>query len=112
MDGDGCQANCLIAENSTCVGDCSSLGTIEAYLPTKLSASDPENSDNFGESVSISGDTLVVGAIFDDDNGSGWCVSRGGFSERSRVRQTEKYVRANIRNMADGSCCRFFILDF
>jgi len=35
----------------------------------KLTASDGEASDNFGRSVSISGDTAIVGAIGDDDKG-------------------------------------------
>jgi hypothetical protein len=69
VDGDGCQANCLVAKNSTCVGDCSSIGTLEAYLPTKFTADDGAPGDRFGESVSVSGDTLVVGADQDDDNG-------------------------------------------
>ena len=34
----------------------------------KLTASDGEASDRFGRSVSISGDTIVVGAHLDDDN--------------------------------------------
>ena len=36
----------------------------------KLTASDAQAYDSFGRSVSISGDTAVVGANFDDDNGS------------------------------------------
>ncbi len=36
----------------------------------KLVASDGAASDRFGVSVSISGDTAVVGAYYDDDNGS------------------------------------------
>ena len=36
----------------------------------KLYASDPAANDNFGRSVSISGNTLVVGADGNDDNGS------------------------------------------
>lgn len=35
----------------------------------KLTADDTEASDGFGQSVAISGDTVVVGAIFDDDSG-------------------------------------------
>jgi len=35
----------------------------------KLSASDGSSSDNFGTSVSASGDTIIVGAQGDDDNG-------------------------------------------
>jgi len=37
----------------------------------KITASDNAAGDNFGSSVSISGDYAVVGAFFDDDNGSG-----------------------------------------
>ena len=39
-------------------------------LVKKLTASDAAAGDNFGTSVSISGDTIVVGALGDDDNGS------------------------------------------
>jgi len=35
----------------------------------KLTASDPGSYDYFGSSVSVSGDTVVVGAQYDDDNG-------------------------------------------
>ena len=35
----------------------------------KLTASDGAASDNFGQSVSVSGDTVVVGAFLDDDHG-------------------------------------------
>ncbi|OUS41693.1 hypothetical protein BE221DRAFT_216044 [Ostreococcus tauri] len=35
----------------------------------KMTASDPGSSDYFGQSVSVSGDTVVVGALYDDDNG-------------------------------------------
>ncbi len=37
----------------------------------KLTASDGALGDNFGYSVSISGDVAIVGAIYDNDNGSG-----------------------------------------
>ena len=36
----------------------------------KLTASDGASSDHFGISVSIDGDTAVIGAYGDDDNGS------------------------------------------
>jgi hypothetical protein len=39
-------------------------------LQEKLTASDGSSGDQFGESVAINGDTIVVGADFDDDNGS------------------------------------------
>jgi FG-GAP repeat protein len=38
----------------------------------KLTASDGAANDNFGYSVSISGDTAIVGAYRDDDNGDNW----------------------------------------
>ena len=37
----------------------------------KLTASDGANNDHFGNSVAVDGDTIVVGAYGDDDNGSG-----------------------------------------
>jgi len=37
----------------------------------KLTASDGAAADRFGESVAIAGDTIVVGAHVDDDNGTG-----------------------------------------
>ncbi len=37
---------------------------------TKLTASDAEDSDLFGASVGISGNYAVIGAVWDDDNGS------------------------------------------
>jgi len=52
------------------------LGTLglsqDAYAPpfdevAKLTASDAAADDLFGRSVSISGDTAIVGAVFDDD---------------------------------------------
>ncbi len=41
------------------------------YEVKKLLASDAESDDNFGESVSISGDYVVVGAPLEDEGGSG-----------------------------------------
>ena len=35
----------------------------------KLVANDARSSDNFGESVSVSGGTALVGAVGDEDNG-------------------------------------------
>ncbi len=40
------------------------------WIETKLIASDWANSDRFGISVAVDGDTVVVGAYGDDDNGS------------------------------------------
>jgi hypothetical protein len=36
----------------------------------KLTASDNASYDEFGNSVSIDGDTAVIGAYYDDDNGA------------------------------------------
>jgi len=41
-----------------------------AWIETKLLPSDGASGDNFGVSVATSGDTVVVGARYDDDNGS------------------------------------------
>ena len=46
------------------------INDASAVTETKLTASDAAGSDQFGISVSISGDTVVVGAHFDDDAGS------------------------------------------
>jgi len=48
---------------------------IQRYLnrdldETKLTASDGAGADEFGRSVSISGDYALIGAIHDDDNGT------------------------------------------
>jgi hypothetical protein len=40
-----------------------------SYTEQKITASDGDEYDYFGDSVSISDDTLVVGAYLDDDNG-------------------------------------------
>ena len=40
-----------------------------SWIETKLLATDGEYIDNFGFRVSISDDTIVVGAVWDDDNG-------------------------------------------
>jgi len=45
-------------------------GTSWAQEPNKLLASDGAAGDDFGCSVSVSGDVAVVGAYLDDDNGS------------------------------------------
>ncbi len=57
----------------------------------KLLASDGAAGDYFGNSVSVSGDTVVVGAYFDDDNGSGsgsayvYVCSDGVWTEVSKL---------------------------
>ncbi len=46
----------------------------------KLTASDGEASDSFGRSVSVSGDTAIVGALADDASGSAYVFVRSGSS--------------------------------
>ena len=45
-------------------------GWVDMTQTAKLTASDAAVSDGFGNSVSISGEVVVVGARFDDDNGA------------------------------------------
>ena len=42
---------------------------LASAFETKLTASDGDQEDYFGESVSIFGDHVIVGAYTDDDNG-------------------------------------------
>ncbi|WP_269542026.1 FG-GAP repeat protein [Cerasicoccus fimbriatus] len=57
----------------------------------KLTASDAAGEDNFGQSVSISGDTVVIGAYYDDDmgrnSGSAYVFIRenGVWSEQAKL---------------------------
>ena len=46
-------------------------GWAAATETARLNASDRAASDNFGLSVAVGGDTVVVGAPYDDDNGAG-----------------------------------------
>lgn len=69
-----------ISGDTVIVGAMADSGSGSAYIftrngntwtqHTKLLASDGESDDYFGISVSISGDTAIVGAVLDDDNGS------------------------------------------
>ncbi|MGA9278338.1 FG-GAP repeat protein [Ilumatobacter sp.] len=45
-------------------------GGVGTYIETKLTASDGSAQDLFGWSVAMSGDTIVVAASYDDDDGS------------------------------------------
>ncbi|MEA2021888.1 MAG: FG-GAP repeat protein, partial [Candidatus Caldatribacteriota bacterium] len=56
-------------DNGSDSGSAYIFNTDGSYV-TKITAPDGEADDNFGRSVSISGDKIVVGAIYDDDNGS------------------------------------------
>ena len=46
-------------------------GWNDAIQTAKLTASDRADHDQFGRSVSVEGDTVVVGAFYDDDDGEG-----------------------------------------
>ena len=58
------QIDLILAENL-----CTTLRT-EWTQAAKILASDAEASDYFGYSVAISGDTAIVGAIYEDEGGS------------------------------------------
>ena len=45
------------------------VGGVEYLQRAKLNASDAAEDDQFGFSVSIDGDTMVIGAQYDDDKG-------------------------------------------
>ena len=55
---------------------------------TKLLASDGAEGDQFGRSVAISGDNIIVGAIFDDPKGSAYIFARSGSSWAEKVKLT------------------------
>lgn len=81
-DGEGCSV--AIDGNTALIGARRSDTTVEdsgsAHVfrfdgsqwieEQKLVASDAASEDRFGQSVALSGDTLVVGAYYDDDHGS------------------------------------------
>jgi hypothetical protein len=57
-------------DNGTNSGSAYLFDTTTGTQSAKLTASDGAASDNFGRSVDISGTTAIVGALFDDDNGT------------------------------------------
>jgi len=65
----------------------------------KLTASDAAASDHFGNSVAIAGDTIVVGAIFDDDSGtesgSAYVFTRAGTTWTEQAKLTASDGAAN-----------------
>ena len=82
--------------------DCEAIDTGSAYVfarsgevwtqQAKLTASDAEAGDQFGSSVAVSGETVVVGAIYDDhdsltDAGSAYVFVRSGgvWSEQAKL---------------------------
>jgi hypothetical protein len=68
-------------------------------LRAKLSASDAAANDEFGHSVAVSGDTVIVGACFNDDagtnSGSAYIFTRdasGAWSERQKLTASDAAV--------------------
>jgi hypothetical protein len=65
----------------------------------KLKADDAAASDNFGFSVAISGDTIVVGSLFDDvggaDSGSSYVFVRSGttWSQQAKLNASDRAAR-------------------
>ena len=65
----------------------------------KLTANDAAADDNFGEAVSVFGDTVVVGAHFDDDrgsnSGSAYVFARSGtvWSQQQKLTPTDAQAR-------------------
>ena len=54
----------------------------------KMTASDAGSHDNFGSSVSVSGDTVVVGAQYDDGSGSAYVFTRasdGNWTQQAKL---------------------------
>jgi hypothetical protein len=54
----------------------------------KLTASDGARGDNFGYSVSVSGDTAVIGAFGDDNKGSAYVFTRSGTTWTQQAKLT------------------------
>ena len=68
------------------------------YEDAKLTASDGERSDEFGYSVAVSGDTIVVGARDDDNHGSAYVFVKpgGGWSVSSE--ENAKLTALDVAN--------------
>ena len=69
----------------------------------KLVADDGAAWDEFGYSVSVSGDTIVVGASGDDDKGSAYVFAEpsGGWFYASQTEQTDKLTAADGSSLDD-----------
>jgi cysteine-rich repeat protein len=66
---DGCHS-CLQLGPDLCTETCHATQSMQIYHPAPiLLAADGSNDDQFGYSVAISGDTLVIGSYLDDDKG-------------------------------------------
>jgi cysteine-rich repeat protein len=69
-DGDGCQANCLMATPTLCALPCVEDNTLTAHVETaKLVASNGVGNDQLGFSSSIHGERAVIGASYADSQG-------------------------------------------
>jgi hypothetical protein len=57
----------------------------------KLLASDLASDSSFGDSVSISGDTVLIGAPYDDNNGSAYVFTRTGttWTQQAKLRPSD-----------------------
>jgi len=75
-------------------------GGVEYLQRAKLTAGDGAEDDEFGYSVSIDGDTMVIGAYMDDDKGSNWLWR---FLQRVRVRVHARHGR-RPRLRLDAGC--------
>ena len=74
---DGCSSVCV--EEFLCPEGCVLANTLTASDAQKLTALDGAEGDSFGYSVSVSGDTLVVGAYGDENaSGSAYVYTRTG----------------------------------
>jgi FG-GAP repeat len=62
---------------------------------TKLTASDPAPGDSFGRSVAISGDSIAVGALTDDDDGPGSGSAYRFTRSGAAWSQTDKFTAAD-----------------
>ena len=71
-------------------------------VETKLTASDGAEWNQFGRSVSVSGNTIVVGAEYDNDNG----VSSG--SAYVFVREETSWTEQQKLTASDGAAADFF----
>ena len=83
----------------------SGLGTANASLAAsaceaaKVAASDPGVFDSFGYAVAVSGDTALVGAIWDDDNGTdSGSAYVFGFDGTTWV-QTQKLLPSDVQGL-------------
>jgi hypothetical protein len=70
----------------------------------KITASDGAASDRFGSSVSVDGNTIVVGAYWDDDNGS----SSGSVYVYTRSSATESFGNEQKITASDGVASDYF----